>query len=293
MDQPALAAVSAALPLQEWPSRIGLKPGQNVLLSADVTRIAWNHRRSGAGSVPHVLLDAFLQHLGPAGTLAVPTFDHDLRDGEHYDPLKTLPITGAVPVAALSHAGFQRTQHPLHSFAVAGALQHRFLALDDTSSFSLASPFALFNADDFVVVGIDMDLDFAFSYFHHVEELLQVPYRKWRDYTIRYHQQDGVSLRKYRLYAKRWGYANRLRDLAPLLRSGGAMQVTEIDGSSVMVVNIKQSHGIIAKDIRENGARSIVHFTWKNWLRDLIHSILPQAPSRSGAQLVQTDARPH
>jgi len=291
MDQPALAAVSAALSLQEWPSRIGLKPGQNVLLSADITRIAWKHRRSGAGKVPHMLLDAFLQHLGPTGTLAVPTFDHDLRDGEHYDPLKTMPITGAVPVASLSHPAFVRTHHPMHSFAIAGAMQPRFLALDDASSFSSASPFALFNAEDFVVVGIDMDLDYAFSYFHHVEELLQVPYRHWRDYTINYHHEGIVSPRKYKLYAKRWGYANRLRDLAPLLQAGGAMQLMEVDGSTVLLVNVRQAHGIIAKDIRENGARSIVHFTWKNWLRDMIHSFMPKSPSRS--QLMQSDARPH
>jgi len=284
--------VSAPLPLSDWPSRLGLQRGQNVLLAVDVTRLAWRHRRSGAAHVPGLLLDAFRTALGPEATILVPAFNHDLRDGERYDPDRTEPITGALALVACRHDGFRRTHHPLHSFAVAGAAQDRFMALDDPSSFSAGSPFALMKAMSFTVVAIDLDFDHAFSYFHHVEELEQVPYRRWREYSIDYGGLGDHRPRSFRLFAKRWGYANRLRDLRPLLEEAGAFRSMELDGSPVITVDIMKAHPIIVHDIRENKARSLVHFTWRNWLRDAMRTVLPEKPSRSANQPLLVDAGP-
>ncbi|HPF91302.1 MAG TPA: AAC(3) family N-acetyltransferase [Flavobacteriales bacterium] len=284
--------MSSTLPLSEWPTRIGLERGQNVLLAVDVTRLAWKHRREGAAKVPGLLLDAFHAALGPEATILVPTFNHDLQDGERYDPDRTGPVTGTLAAIACRHPGFQRTRHPLHSFAVAGGAQDRFMALDDASSFSLHSPFALMHELAFTVVVIDLDFDHAFSYFHHVEELERVPYRQWRDYAIDYGSVGGHDRRPFKLFAKRWGYANRLRDLQPLLEAAGAFRSMEVDGSTVIRVDISKAHPVIVKDIRENRARSIVHFTWRNWVRDAVRAILPMRPSRSATQLANVDAGP-
>ena len=284
--------MSTALALSEWPARIGLERGQNVLLAVDVTRLAWKHRHAGAAKVPGLLLDAFRVALGPEATILVPAFNHDLQDGERYDPDLTGPITGTLAAIACKHPGFQRTRHPLHSFAVAGGAQDRFMALDDASSFSLDSPFALMHELAFTVVAIDLDFDHAFSYFHHVEELERVPYRQWRDYAIEYGSVGGHERRPFKLFAKRWGYANRLRDLQPLLEAAGAFRSMEVGGSTVIRVDISKAHPIIVEDIRENRARSIVHFTLRNWLRDALHAVLPKSPSRSGNQLAHADAGP-
>lgn len=278
--------------LRDWPAALGLQPGQNVLLSADLTRVAWTHRRLGSSRVPALLLDAFLEHIGPQGTLVIPAFNHDLRSGSTYDPRHTKPITGALSVAALDHPAFARTQHPMHSFAVAGRLRSRFLSLADQSSFSSASPFALFREEAFMVVGIDLDLDHAFSYFHHVEELEQVPYRKWRGYRIHYVQNKSVSTRAFKLYAKRWGYANRLAPLKPLLEEAGALHNTNVDGCRMLRVDARASHTVIERDIRSNRARSIVTFTARTWLRDAIRSLLPAKVHRGSLPtLTSNDAR--
>ena len=282
--------VSIPLPLSEWPGRIGLRPGQNVVLAVDITRLAWRHRRSDASKVPGMLLDAFRIGLGEEATILVPAFDHELQDGERYDPQRTDPITGTLAIKACLHEGFKRTVHPLHSFAITGHAQDRFMALDDPSSFSMGAPFALMHELAFTVVGIDLDFDHAFSYFHHVEELEQVPYRKWRPYTIAYRREGAYVPTTFKLYAKRWGYANRLRDLRPLLESAGALRSMEIDGSNVVLVDIAKAHPVIVADIRDNGARSIVHFTWRNWLRDALRTILPRGPSRPAIQLAHADA---
>lgn len=273
---------------------MGLSTGDRVLLSADVTRLSWSMRRQGARQAPGALLDALLVHLGPQGTLVVPTFNHDLRPGDAFDRRNTPTITGVLGQAALEHPAFVRTAHPLHSFAVAGALQKEFLSANDDSSFGPDSPFALFRTHGFVLLGIDLHLNYAMSYFHHVEEQEAVPYRHWRSMPIRYTDKDGTSgERMFRLYAKRKGYANELSDLIAPLQASGAMTGGQLDGIPFLRVELTRAHDVIQQDIRSNRARSIVRFTLRNWVRDLWHGLRPPAaPTRTEQLTRDRDARP-
>ncbi|HRH68194.1 MAG TPA: AAC(3) family N-acetyltransferase [Flavobacteriales bacterium] len=275
-----------------WPERMGIAPGAELLLTADVTRISWLLRHRGARNAPRALLDAFLSAVGPGGTIVVPTFNYDLRTGESFDPRRTPTITGALGLAALEHPAFVRTANPLHSFAVAGRLQREFLAADDTSSFSEGSPFALLRTNGFILLGLDMHLNYALSYFHHVEELEAVPYRKWRTVTIRCIDATGASKpRQFRIFAKRAGYANELSALVPRLKEAGAMTTGNTDGVEFLKVDLAKAHEVIARDIRSNKAGSIVRFTLRNWLRDTWHALFPmRGPSRSARLLMEQDA---
>ena len=82
--------------LRSWPARMGVAPGDRILLMADVTRLAWNFRKENARFKPQDLIDAFLEQLGPEGTLIVPAFNFDLQPGESYDVQRTPTITGAL-----------------------------------------------------------------------------------------------------------------------------------------------------------------------------------------------------
>lgn len=265
---------------------MGIPRGANVLLTADLTRIAWLLRKSGVSQVPRNFLDAFLDQVGPEGTVVVPTFNYDLRDGERYDRLRTPTVTGALGQAALAHPAFERTAHPLHSFAVAGALKDRFLDAKDPSSFGSASPFALLREHRFILLGVDMALNYALSYFHHVEELEQVRYRRWRTIQINYSEggNDPVE-HSFQLYAKRPGFENELSRLQPLLEMAGALQTGKESGLSFLRLDHAKAHVVITNDIRSNNARSIVKWTFRNWVRDTLHQFTPAKPSRS-AQLL-------
>ena len=294
MDQPTQTALSVPSELASWPERIGVAPGDRVLLTADVTRVAWLFRRSGVKGVPAMLLDAFLDRVGADGAIVVPTFNYDLRSGEEFDIHRSPTITGALGQAALEHPAFVRTGNPLHSFAVAGCAQQAFVNAESGTSFGEDTPFALLRSEGFALVGIDMHLNHAMSYFHHVEELERVPYRRWRERVIRYTDTQGLtSLRTFKIYAKRWGYENELSRLIPLLSVAGAMVSGHLDRVSFLHVDLRKAHEVIAEDIRTNEARSIVRFTWKNWLRDCYHTILPSSlPSRSQQLLSEVHARP-
>lgn len=261
---------------------MGISRGANLLLTADLTRVAWLLRKDGVSKVPRNFLDAFLDHVGPEGTVAVPTFNYDLRNGERYDRLRTPTITGTLGQAALAHPAFERTAHPLHSFAVAGALKDSFLATNDISSFGAASPFALLREHRFILLGLDMHLNYALSYFHHVEELERVPYRRWRTLRINYSEGGNEPVeRSYRLYGKRPGFENELSPLRSELEATGLLQTGKESSLSFLRLDLAKAHSVIANDIRTNKARSIVKWTLRNWVRDTIHQFAPAKPSRS------------
>lgn len=276
--------------LASWPQRIGILPGDRIMLVADLTRIAWNTRKQKIRSVPRMLLDTFLDQLGNDGTLVVMTFNWDLKDGEPYDRLRSETISGVLGQAALEHPSFQRTLNPLHSFAVAGALQQEFMQCEEKSSFGPRSAFHLLKKYRFKLVVLDMDLGPAFTYLHHVEELLRVKYRRMENRLIK-HLEDGSS-RSYELYAKKPGYVNSIDRLEPELRAGSMLNEGTIDGSKFVVIDIENAHPIIERDIRNDRARKIVEFKFTWWLRDVIRRSFPaRRPSRSALSVLHAADR--
>ncbi len=257
-----------------------------VLLMADLTQMAWQSRKAGLSFSPVALLDAFLSATGPQGTLLVPTYNFDLRDGERYDPARTPPITGALAKAALAHPAFRRSRHPLHSFAVAGGGAASYLHAEDSSSFGAASVFALLHQARAIQVVLDLPLNKALTYVHHVEELERVPYRRWRTLHLTLpREQGGQQVRAFRRFQKRNGHSNDLHALAPLLQQAGVMQQLMVHGSKALVIDLSAAHELIATDIRLNSARSIHRFSWGLWARDLLRPIIKRGPSLSARSL--------
>ena len=75
---------------------------------------------------PEAVVDAFLEVLGPEGTLMVPTFNHQSRrafDDEHeiFDVHTTRSINGAITEAVRLRPEAHRSLHPTHPYAAIGA----------------------------------------------------------------------------------------------------------------------------------------------------------------------------
>ena len=91
---------------------MGLKAGDRVMVHSSLSSMG--HVEGGAPTV----LQAFLDVLGAAGTLMVPTFTHS--GCQYYDPLLTPSLNGAITEAARSLPGAIRSLHPTHAVTVVG-----------------------------------------------------------------------------------------------------------------------------------------------------------------------------
>lgn len=280
-------------PLTEWPAALGVAPGSVWMVQADLTRIIWALRRASSTEGPNDLLSTFVAAVGTGGTLLIPTYNHDLCTGESFDVRHTPTITGALGEAARNNPAFMRTAHPLHSMAVAGAGARELVTADERSSFGPASPFAFMHRHEARILALDIDVTYALTYIHHVEELERVAYRRWRDLLIDHTTVDGTHVRAtYRLYGKRPGHMNSTARLEAALLERGALRHGSLGPLHYAIVEVTPLHRLLVEDIRTTGGSLIHDFSWERWLRDHLRSMFKRGgPSRSHIALTGHAAR--
>lgn len=98
---------------------LGLESGDMVQVHSSLS--SFGYVEGGAEAV----VDAFLEALGPEGTLMVPTFNHMAREAfddsdEIYDPETTRSVNGAITEAVRLRPEACRSLHPTHPYAAIG-----------------------------------------------------------------------------------------------------------------------------------------------------------------------------
>ena len=101
---------------------MGLKASDHVMVHSSLSSIG--HVEGGAAKV----VQAFLDVLGPTGTLMVPTFTHS--GCEYFDPLVTPSLNGAITEAARARLEAVRSFHPTHALTAIGPDAHELLKDD-------------------------------------------------------------------------------------------------------------------------------------------------------------------
>ena len=157
---------------------LGIGPGRTVLVHSSLS--SFGHVRGGAEAV----IDALLEVLGDTGTLVFPTFTwgkfHD-KQGIVFDVRHTPCDVGRVPETFRQRPGVMRGEHICHSVAALGPHARRVLG-DGVRPFGTGSSFdQLYQLDGLILlIGVGMTVCTA---FHMVEEFMQVPYRRYRDFN--------------------------------------------------------------------------------------------------------------
>jgi len=113
---------------------MGLPEGDKVMVHSSLSSMGYVE--GGAVTV----VEAFLEVLGPEGTLMMPTFTHS--GTEYYDPLGSPSKNGAITEAARKYPGAVRSLHPTHAVTVIGP-DAEDLVRDDLERGALAEDCAL------------------------------------------------------------------------------------------------------------------------------------------------------
>jgi len=123
---------------------------------------------------PATVVDALMEVITPAGTLMLPSFNHDkpFRPGGSgvYDPLVTPTSNGAIPDNFWRRPGVARSLNPTHPFAAWGAHAERYTARHHrTLTMGPDSPLGLLHRDDGYV--LLLGVDYMSNTFHHSVEV--------------------------------------------------------------------------------------------------------------------------
>ena len=170
---------------------------------------------------------AIIDVLGSEGTLAVPTFTFSHGDGAVFDPQRDASEMGAISEVLRCRHQAHRSRHINHSVAAAGKHGCAIARRHGASAWAADGPFwQLFELDaDILLLGVPY---LRCTLFHVIEQMVQVPYREWRERSASVVEPDGSrkSL-PARIYAPKQGFVGndfnrlgRLLEMRGLVRNG-------------------------------------------------------------------------
>lgn len=156
---------------------LGLRAGETVFVHSTLSRIG--NVEGGAAAV----VEALLEVLGDAGTLAVPTIPYRgsmrayLEAAQPFDVQATPSLMGAISEAVRRHPRAVRSREPSHPVAAIGA-QADFLIREHQQSRSPCdehSPYYRLKAVEawYLMLGVDFH---ACTLLHGAEEIARVPF---------------------------------------------------------------------------------------------------------------------
>ena len=175
----------------------GVEQGDVLLVHSSLSRTLKTYQVS-----PEEVLESFLWAVGTQGTLLLPLFNFDFTKGVPFDIRHTPSQMGALTEAGRRHPEAVRSGHPIYSFAAIGHLAHKF-NVDNFSGYGPDSPFAILrelNGKIGVLNLLDQD---SMTFYHHVEEMMEVPYRYHKKFTGLYTDWEGhTAERTYGLFVR-------------------------------------------------------------------------------------------
>ena len=185
----------------DWLEKLGwLQAGDCVYIVSDMLELAKTEKSQGQRLNLDELIEELQKILGNKGTILLPTFNWDFCKGVGFDYYKTPVKTGALPKAALKRVDFDRTDHPLYSFAVWGSRREELLEIKSKDSFGPGTIFEKLYQWDAKVLVIGLMPLSGVTYIHHVEQMVGVPYRYNKEFTADYTDAAGVcEQRTYRM----------------------------------------------------------------------------------------------
>jgi aminoglycoside 3-N-acetyltransferase len=263
------------IPIRDIPAALSVGAGENILMASDLTQLAMQAIRKEGHFSPDELIDSLLQALGTEGTMIIPAFNFNLRNGDIFDVKKTMPITGALAEAALKRADFFRTRHPLHSFLVSGKYADELVRMRNISSFGPDSPFAFFRENDVRMLMIGTGVTEAFTFVHHAEEMEKVGYRRYKEVRINYVDEDGkAGPVRIRIYTKKPGWTMDLAPLEAKFREEGLLIERSINRTTCYSIHLGESFSVIKNDILHHRAKHISRFSRLLFLKEILKATL-------------------
>lgn len=262
------------IPYQEIVDQFKWKEDEMLLVSSDITKLAFTSLKNKDKFDVNLFVDSFLTRF-PNGTLVIPAFIEHFGFGDVFDKKTSLPEMGALSKAVFLRKDFVRTNDPLHSFLVSGQKADEMEKIHSVSTFGDDSVFAFLHQHKAKMLMIDVDLQHSFTFAHYVEENQNVSYRKFS--TLKYKSLDRRGeLREEKLFVfrKKRGVVNTLNELDFLFISKGAMDVRKINNSTFSLIDLSKAFDLICDDIKRNKGRNLHRFDKVEYIKRSLKAVL-------------------
>lgn len=221
------------------------------------------------------LIESFMRHL-PEGRLFIPGFVNTLQNKAKVDMRKLKPETGGLSKEAFSlykYGKCSRTNDPFHSFFVFGKNANEIVRSTDESNetFGKKSVFGYLHQNNGIMLLMDLQLYYGFTFAHYVEQQLNVNYRELVSYEFDLINTEGVEMKKMiQVFSKKKGYLPVLNGLEEPLVNKGAMEIFHYNGVKIFKIDLQKAFKVIEEDVLVNKAANLINFNLSLYLKQTI-----------------------
>ncbi len=179
----------------------GVAPGDTIFVHSDVAPVIAAGNIFRPLDTLSLLTECFLEAVGRAGTLIVPTFNYDFCLGEAYSHEKTLSQVGLWSNHVLRDARAKRSFHPIYSVAAIGAEADKLTRGVSKSSFGVGSIFHRLYLQNAKLVFFNVSFYYC-TFIHYAEQKIEVDYRFLKTFTGKVSVSGEERIDSFDFYAR-------------------------------------------------------------------------------------------
>jgi aminoglycoside 3-N-acetyltransferase len=246
----------------DW-RQAGIRSGDLILIHSSLRRTMRRCVAGGMSGAVGDILESFREAVGDTGTVLFPLFNFQFTEGVPFDMRTTPSQMGVLTETARQLDGAVRTGHPIYSFAAIGARAAEFAGIDNYSGYGADSPFARLRELGGRIAILDLPDQHSMTFYHHVEEMKNVPYRFHKSFAGDYTDSSGVtSRREYGLFVRdlEQGVKTDVDPMGELLWEQALYSGDRPgEGSGLRVIDADRLFGSVARVIDDGKAEGLLY----------------------------------
>lgn len=247
---------------ERWNSS-GIEKGDTILLHSNISRLLFEFKSKGIKLDLKMIINSFLNCIGKNGTLLIPLFNFGFANGEDFDINSTPSKMGILTEFFRKNYNITRTGHPIYSFGVVGSKHNEFLNLDNYSGYAEDSPFGVLKNLNGKIAILDLDDQNSMTFYHHIEEINNVKYRYFKEFSGNYiDKNQKKNIKTYSLFVRKidQGIKTHVNPAGELLWKEGLYKGDKpCVNSGLRTIKSKELFEFISAIIKSNRAENILY----------------------------------
>lgn len=243
--------------------KMDIKEGEDIFIASDILKIGLKFYELGQNFNMDTFINKIQEKITIKGTIVFPTYNWDFCKGIAFDYKKTKSKTGVLSQKALKREDFLRTKHPIYSFAVWGKDSKVLYSLNNSSSFGKDSLFSYFKENNYKMIFLDVSFTNSLTFTHHMEEILNAPYRFSKNFTAKYIDENNKEeFRTYSMYVRylEFDVGNNMDKLEKIAEEKDILKENKFYEISIKNAKLKELSKLIEEDILYNNSLNIAQY---------------------------------
>ncbi|MBI2259890.1 MAG: AAC(3) family N-acetyltransferase [Flavobacteriia bacterium] len=261
-----------ACSFEQLPLYLKIKKDDFVFISSDLKNIALNYKKENRKLDIDLFISNF-QLVLSEGTLVIPAYTDNLKDGETFDIKNSKPTTGALSNKVFKRKDFKRTFEPLHSVFVWGKDSDEVLNHTEKSTFGINSIYSLLFKKNAIFLFIDVHIVNSFTFIHFIEEKNKVPYRKYFKRNFFLIDEKGIKYSKEILFhTRKPGVITNFDELNKKMLETNIMERQSMCNINIDLINAFETVELVEQLLKNK--KYLYHFSFidffKIWIKKMI-----------------------